>query len=137
MKKLGFTVLAVAVLALPLCAQQATFRADIPFEFGVRDATAQPGSYVIRLLNGPVVQLQLGSDCYFIHANAEEPYSPNSDSQQRKLVFNRYGNQYFLAQIRSGGTSRDVPMSPVERELRKNTVASARPVRTEVLLAMR
>jgi hypothetical protein len=54
-----------------------------------------------------------------------------------KLVFNRYGNQYFLAQIWTGATRRDVLMSRTERELKKNPSASARRVQTEVLLAMR
>jgi hypothetical protein len=137
MKTLGFAILAVAVLGLPLCAQHATLRADVPFEFGVRSTTAPPGTYVIRLLDGPLVQLQVGNDCYYFHANSDSAYSPNSGSQEPKLVFNRYEDQYFLSQIWTGATKRDVPMSRTERELRKNTTAAARPVRTEVLLAMR
>jgi hypothetical protein len=134
MKKLGFTIFAAAVLGLPLCAQQATFRADVPFEFGVRDTTAAPGTYVVKLLDGPEVQLLVGDKCYMFHANSD---APDSSSQVPKLVFNRYGNQYFLAQIWTGATRRDVLMSRTERELKKNPSASARRVQTEVLLAMR
>src|ERR1035437_6351826 len=43
MMKLGFTVFAAAVLALPLCAEEATFRLDDPFDFSFRNTTAPAG----------------------------------------------------------------------------------------------
>lgn len=132
MKKLGFTILAAAVLALPLCAQVATVRADIPFEFAVGHATVAPGQYVIRFLNGPVVQL-VGHDSYYVQANPDELYA---SPQKPKLVFLRYGNQYFLSQIVTASTSRDFPVSRVEREMQK-TAAAAGQIQTQIIVAAR
>lgn len=133
MKKLGFTILAAAVLALPLCAQVAsTIRADIPFEFAVDGTTAAPGTYVFTLRAGsPVVQLG-GSQSLFTQTS---PNSSYNIPQAPKLVFHRYGDQYFLSQICTMSESRDFMISRTERELKKT--AAAGKMRTEIVLAMR
>ena len=133
MKKLGLTILAVAVLALPLCAQVATtVRTDIPFEFVVGNTTVAPGQYVIKFLSGPVVQLA-GNDCYYLQANPDDPYGSTGEP---KLVFHRYGDQYFLSRIATASTTRDFPVSRTERELIKTAGARGQS-RTEIVLAMR
>ena len=134
MMKLGFTVFAAAVLALPLCAEEATFRVDVPFEFSVRNTTAPAGTYDIRVLAGQEVQLVVGNDCYFLHAAWGA--SSYTGSHEAKLVFHRYGNQYFLSQVATTSTSLYMPTSRVERELKK-TVAAAPPIQPEILLARR
>ena len=132
MKILGFTIFTAAVLALPLCSQEATLRAAVPFEFNVRNATAPAGTYVVRLFAGPLVQLVAGSDSYSFFANPDAPYPA---SHETRLVFHRYGKQYFLSQVSTGATSRDVPVSRVERELQKT--AAAQSAQTEIVVAMR
>lgn len=131
MKQLGFTIFAAAALVLPLCAQDVTLRADIPFEFVARNTTVPPGQYVIKLQAGPVVKF-VGSDSYPFFANPAGP-----GSHEAKLVFHRYGNRYFLSQIWTTTTSRELPMSRVERELKDETVAAAPRIQTEIVLAMR
>lgn len=134
MKKLGLTMFAAAVLALPLSAQVAkTISADIPFEFVVGNTTAAPGEYVITFLPGLGVQL-LGRDHYYVQATPDSPYAR---PQEPKLIFHRYGNQYFLSQVGTMSTSRDIPMSRMEREAKTTTVAAARQVQTEIVLATR
>jgi hypothetical protein len=136
MKKCGFTILAAAALALPLCAQVASnaVRVNIPFEFRVRDTTAPAGKYVITFrTESPVVQLSIGGRCYYALTIPDDSYR---GSQGRKLVFHRYGNQYFLSQISTASISRDVPMSRLERELNNRTVVSARQSQTEIVVAM-
>jgi hypothetical protein len=64
------------------------------------------------------------------------PHSFYKSSQEPKLVFHRYGNQYFLSQIWTTSESRDFPMSRAERELKKNIAAGGQ-VQTEFVLAMR
>ncbi len=132
MTKLGLTIIAAAVLVFPLCAQEATFRVDIPFEFSIHSTTVPPGTYDLRLLDGPAVQLGVGGQRYVFHVN-----TAYSSQHGPKLVFHRYGNQYFLSRIITSSSSRDVPMSHVERELKKASVAAARPIQPDILLAMR
>jgi hypothetical protein len=134
MKKLGFTIFATAVLALPLCAQLTTsLRADIPFEFVVGNTTVPSGQYVVSARTGsPVVQLE-GSKTYHLLSSTDESYTI---WQEPKLIFHRYGNQYFLSRISTTSTGRDLPPSRVERELKK-ALAAARQMPTEIVLAMR
>lgn len=110
-------------------------RADVPFEFVVQNTTAPSGEYVITVLSGSVVRLVGSSSRYLVSANSEGTNTYASPGA--KLVFNRYGNQYFLSHILTPQTSRDFPMSRVERELKKSTVAGVRQSQTEILLAMR
>ena len=132
MKKLGLTIFAAAALTLPLAAQVTTaLRADIPFEFVVRNMTAAPGKYVITFRDGSVVQL-VGSQCYYLLEG--NPDGPSTVSQEPKLVFHRYGDRYFLSQIRTASTSHNFPMSRVERELKR---AASGHIQTEMVLAMR
>ena len=46
------------------------------------------------------------------------PTSANGPQDKTKLIFHRYGNRYFLAQIWSAGSSRgrELPKSAKERE---------------------
>jgi hypothetical protein len=133
MKKLWLTIFAAAALALPLCAQVGNpVRVDIPFAFAVENTTAAPGTYVVTSQFGSVVLLA-GSRSYYLQTS---PIGPSTSPQGPKLVFHRYGNRYFLAQIWTGSRSGNFPMSRVERELTK-TAAAAGQTQTEIVLAMR
>jgi hypothetical protein len=130
-KTLGIAIFAAAVLALPLCAQVTTVRADVPFEFVVGNTTVAPGQYVITSRTGsPEVRLA-GSRSYSLLSNPADFYA---GSQEPKLVFHRYGGQYFLSRISTTSASRDFPMSHTERELKKTASAE---LQTEILVAMR
>ena len=137
MKKLWLTVLAAAALTLPLAAQVAeTIRMDIPFEFVVGKTTAPAGTYVFSFpdVQGMVHMQLVGTAGSYFVANPSRAYW---NPQKPKLVFHRYGNQYFLSQIGNTSTSRDVPSSSMEREVKKKTVAAARQMQTEIVPATR
>jgi len=74
-----------------------------------------------------------GSHVYYLQTS---PNSSYTGPQEPKLVFHRYGNQYFLSQIWTTSAIRNIPMSRMERELKK-TAAAARQMQTEIVLAMR
>ena len=137
MKKLGFTIFAAAALTLPLSAQVTkTLRAAIPFEFVVGKTTAPAGMYVFsfQAADGKALMQLVGTDGSFFVTSPERAYT---SPQEAKLVFHRYGNQYFLSRIGTTSTSRDIPMSPKEREMKKTTVDAARQMQTEIVLATR
>ena len=82
-----------------------------------------------------MVRIRLvGTDGSFFVTN---PANADTSSQKSKLIFHRYGNQYFLSWIGTTSTSRDIPMSRLEREAKKTTVAAARQMQTEIVLATR
>ncbi len=137
MRKLALTIFAAAALTLPLSAQVTnTIRVDIPFEFVVARTTAPAGTYVFSLPEGEgMVRIRLvGTDGSFFVTN---PASANTSPQESKLIFHRYGNQYFLSRIGTTSSSRDIPPSPKEREANKTTVAAGRQMQTEIVLATR
>lgn len=72
-----------------------------------------------------------GSHVYYLQTT---PNSPYTGLEEPKLVFHRYGDQYFLSQIWTGSTRRDFSMSRKERELKKTAAAAGQ---TEIVVAMR
>ena len=99
-------------------------RAKIPFDFSVGDKKLPAGEYTFSRLSG-------FSDSKTISVSSEEGITrlfqstfeaqvliPKKDST---LVFHKYGDQYFLEQIWSGGAPEgtQVPESRSERTIRR------------------
>jgi hypothetical protein len=111
-----------AVLLLAACAGFAQTKpgdivADIPFPFTVATQTLPAGHYVLS----PADDSTLG-----IHdAKNQGVFVPTRYAQRSsqdnscKLVFHRYGDEYFLAELWIGGrtTGRELYASRAEREL--------------------
>ena len=107
MKK-QISMLAVSVVVLVTMAAFATaqaqstnqFTADIPFDFHVGGERFPAGEYTIRCLNpsSDVKVLKLrktdGESSVMLHTNS----IAGKMNRNSKLVFNRYGNQYYFAQ---------------------------------------
>lgn len=106
------------------------YTANIPFEFTVGNATLPAGEYnvtQIKTADG-VVMLRLsaeGQDSSAIRLT--DAVRANEPSRKTTLVFNQYGEQYFLAQMwRAGETQgRQVRKSNRERSL-ENELAQNR-----------
>jgi len=92
----------------------------IPFDFVVGGTTLPAGEYSVNT-SGPertllLIDRQDASASIFMGANAIIASEPKSES---KLVFNRYGDRYFLSQIWTAGNScgRLLRMSDREKEV--------------------
>ena len=97
--------------------------ADIPFEFVVGDKTLPAGEYLVRPINatGDALAIQ-GTDNKEAAVRLTEPIDAMKKRTQARLVFHRYGQNYFLAQVWTGETTgRQLAKSKheqsVEREL--------------------
>ncbi len=128
-------------LAVPVCAQkQVSLKGDIPFEFVVGNTTMPAGEYTIKAGGDgsrlAVVRIQSADYQTSVNVLSVSAYTGKNQGES-KLVFHRYGSQYFLSQIWSSGRSegRQLPGSRTERELVKS--ASAGPSQTVILLAKR
>lgn len=134
---LGVASLLIA-LALPVCAQSfAAHRvtADIPFEFVSGTNTMPAGEYTIRIMDNPGPVLQVsgpGSRSFSFMASGSSDLMARAE--QPRLVFHRYGTQYFLSLVSTGSISYEVLETRVERELAKRASA---PPSTLTILAMR
>ena len=138
-KMMTFLALAsvVAVLAVPLCAQTISVRADIPFQFVVRNQVMPAGQYTVTgggSSSTLVLRNASSKNNVFVMTYAVEGSEAKGGHQ---LVFHRYGNQYFLSQVfgSADAAGRQLIESRTERELAKT--ASVRETETVTLLAKR
>ncbi len=132
MKKRLFVLLGLGLLLVSVTAyaQSARVKAAVPFDFIVGNATLPAGEYTIEPL-GAALSIRDADQKpkSLIMSNRCESLDP---SDTTKLVFHRYGNRYFLAQIWVAGemAGRQVAKSPRETE-----VALDYPVQNVVVVA--
>jgi hypothetical protein len=137
MIRLTVLVMAVAFLPALLHAQMAIktplFRVDVPFAFMAAGAHLPAGSYLVSHVDPSLilVETQDGKARALVHVAIEN----SNSSTPTKLVFNKYGDQYFMAQV---STERDQQVhhctkSPAEMQL----VAKARQAEEVAVLARR
>ena len=71
----------------------------IPFEFSAGKTTLQPGVYTIKRMSGNLVTLRNVADNSSVILNAPVNLSSTNSEATERLVFNKYGHEYSLAQI--------------------------------------
>ena len=76
-----------------------TVEVKIPFEFSAGKTTLKPGVYTIRRMSGNLVTLRNVENKSSVILNAPVNLSSTDIEATERLVFNKYGDQYFLAQI--------------------------------------
>ena len=112
----------VAWLMVPATqAQSIMLKADIPFNFVVGDTQLPSGEYHVKQLRPGVIQVQdkvTRSSAIVMTTGVQT----GKTSDVGKLVFNRYGDNYFLSRIwePSSITGRQLRKSRLEREVAVN-----------------
>ena len=112
--------------------------ANIPFAFNVGDKTFPAGEYTVRRVNPQSDRTALAirsADASASKIVLTTPVQSSKVRESAKLVFNRYGDQYYLSQVLSpaenGGL--EIPQSRAERRLAKG-LGGAKPERQTVAL---
>lgn len=143
---LGFLVV-IMTSAVSVNAQSGRIvgRADIPFDFTVNNRTLSAGQYLVETASSNGMDMLRvrsatnASSVMFLTHSVQSSAAPDTG----KLVFHRYGNQYFLSQVWTlgssiGGEARECRM---ERTLRRAQQTSDRLARVSerqtILIAMR
>ena len=72
---------------------------NIPFEFSAGKTTLQPGVYTIKRLSGDNVTLRSADGKSNVILNAPVTNNSSDPNAVERLVFERYGEYYALAQI--------------------------------------
>jgi hypothetical protein len=98
-------------------------RASIPFDFSVRGKTLPAGEYEVTRINDEPEGLLLRNihdrhdDVVFI----TEPKGEQRIPRNNMLIFNRYGDSYFLSEVLTAGvqTGQELNPSHAERALRR------------------
>ena len=113
-------------LAIGSAFGQTLANANIPFDFKIGNATLAAGQYEV----GQVVTA--GNDTMLAirsldgHKNIMVKTSAagtTKGTRENKLVFRRYGDQYFLSQVWTQGKTLELPVSHREREMARSTQA--------------
>lgn len=103
-------------------------RANVPFDFVVGEKTLAAGSYTVGTIsrNSADAVLIRSSDGSQKAIRLTNSISDNANIKHARLVFHRYGNTYYLAQVWTAGMNegREMLKSKMERaqtELAQNS----------------
>ncbi len=112
------SVLLLAAASVTLQAQERPIlRATVPFAFTVENTTLPAGTYIVSILSPHNMMIKVqsadGRKAVLIAAIPARKLDP---SNQMKLVFHRFGNEYFLWEqwsevhrdLRSGNRAREL-----------------------------
>jgi hypothetical protein len=128
MKKLFSVVVVGSVLILVAANAQAqlpgtAIRASIPFDFVVRGRTLPAGKYEITRVTDESIDLLIRNvdDKHDKAMFETEPVQMRTMPGRNVLVFNRYGDTYFLSEVETATeqTARELYPSRKERHLRQ------------------
>jgi len=72
---------------------------NIPFEFSAGKTTLQPGVYSIKRMSGNYLTLRSTDGKSAVILNAPLNLTSIDPGSVERLVFNKYGDQYYLSQI--------------------------------------
>lgn len=125
------SVVGLVILAAVVSAQaQTQYRANVPFDFQVGQKNYRAGEYFVGLLGQDsqskiiVIRDATGRNSYAI-----APTISDSKPETAILVFNRYADRYFLAEINAPSFNAELSKSKSEAKLaggdkpQKETVA--------------
>ncbi|REJ75282.1 MAG: hypothetical protein DWQ47_07285 [Acidobacteria bacterium] len=115
------TALIVLSIAAPIYAQTNVIRAEVPFDFGVRGETLQAGEYTISQgidNSGQRMVWILEMEDKSVVLLARSRHNPDAEDKP-SLVFNRYGERYFLSSFVAPGSKIELPTSKAEKQARK------------------
>jgi hypothetical protein len=128
---------ACAVLGVSsLAAQSRNIVANVPFDFTVMNQHLPAGTYTVTSENplGPILirGRENGAAMFVLTV----PTNSGKTRDNAKLVFDRFGSQYFLRNIWYAGTNdgQQLRVSKIERELAKN---SQKPEQTTLVVVNR
>jgi hypothetical protein len=139
MKKiLAFVVLALAnlVTAGYASAQAGGVQATVPFSFTFADRSMPAGTYLITPVSSAVIMIRNKSNPGIAALGMSTHNYPAVDSD-RKLVFHKYGEQYFLSQVLCGDCLVSVDLPKSKREKRASLREAQLEAPQQVLLALR
>lgn len=136
---LALFIAAIFITAGKAIAQDYAVRATIPFSFTVNGKQLPAGNYTIGTDVTSPRMLKISDRTQ--HANALAITMPAADEKHKsnQLVFHKYGDQYFLCEIRSQESSLNVelPTSRQEKIARSQTQVAGVPVQSsEVMIAL-
>ena len=81
-------------------------RVNVPFAFSAEDHTLPAGNYYVRSINPDHSMALVNADGGQSLIITYTPESAGSASQNSRLVFSKYGNEYFLTRVQTKGEAK-------------------------------
>jgi hypothetical protein len=141
----SFIMLTLTITLACLTAQAQApnqMKADVPFRFIIGGQTLPAGEYTVRYVNQDSGKNALlfkstdGKTSRIVNMNTTQ----SVESQMKaSLVFNQYGDQYFLSEVWTGGDQYglSLPESRAERQLKNGDLSMVETKRVTVALNTR
>jgi hypothetical protein len=120
-----FLITLASVAATGANAQEPALKANIPFDFTVGNTWMPAGEYTITAPIREVLLLRTAG-----HSASIVSSENNAESSDSKLVFDRYGNQYFLHEVlcpNVASLNLDVAPSKAEKNARQHATEAKLP----------
>lgn len=116
-------VFGLLLMAACANAQDLKLKANVPFDFKVDKATMSAGAYTINAVTSGSSALIIRNDEGMSRITLANSARSLNVSPDTRLVFHRYGDEYFLSQIWVSGEKqgREFPVSRREAEMAKNS----------------
>ena len=130
------TLIVAFTVAVPVVNAQSTIlTASVPFAFNIGAKQLPAGAYAVREMDRATL---IQSKDYKESALGIYNYAGPSKADETKLVFNKIGDHYFLAQIWTSarGEGLQIPESKLEKEMRASNSGPQGGVET-VIVALR
>ena len=132
----------LSIAALATCtgaiAQQPAVKANIPFDFRVGDTWMPAGEYTISSPLHQIVQVRSADLAKTATITSSQSFYESSSGSE--LVFDKYGDQYFLHRILCpSATSLNLDVAPgkVEKQTRSRSLEAKLPKAEQTLVAAR
>jgi len=111
----AFVAVAALATAAPVQAQEVYLVARVPFDFAVGDANLPHDRYRLTRMAGHPEMLFVRGERAGTFVRTNEARLPRGGATP-SLVFHRYGDEYFLREVRWEGAARfDLPRTKAER----------------------
>jgi hypothetical protein len=126
----GFTMLVLVVglafvsAVVSANGQSTAVRSNVPFEFIVGDRSLPAAQYTVKSIGSGGEVLAIDSrDANRSAMRMSSNLTSNTKSETPRLIFHRYGNQYFLAEVWTSESGKQLAKSKQERALQRELAA--------------
>ena len=127
---------AALIFSVPLVQAQSRVNADVPFAFSLQDKAMPAGNYQI-IARGQALEIR-NLDTEHGQLLVKQMSVQSTKYQSPKLVFHKYGDQYFLSQIWYGDSNCGVGFAESKREKEVKMASNGLPsVAETVIVAMK
>jgi hypothetical protein len=126
---------AAAFASAPVQTQEVRLIARVPFEFSMNNVNLPRDTYRLSRMDGHKEMLLIRGERKGAFVRVSEREIPRGGAGS-SLVFHRYGDQYFLREVRWEGTARlDLPETKAEQDAAEGRTGRAAAIMQTVVIA--